>query len=152
VQIGIISDTHGFLRPEALEALKGSDQIIHAGDVGSWDIITLLETVAPVAAVRGNMDGGAWGQRLPRTQALELKGVGIYVLHDLAALDLDPGAGGFAIVISGHTHRPKVEKHKGVTYINPGSAGSRRHKEPVTVARVQLAGDEFEVEVIELEC
>jgi len=124
--IGVISDTHGLLRPEAIEALRGSEHIIHAGDVGSPEILEKLSTIAPVTAVRGNIDKGKWSRKLPETDALELGGSSIYVLHDLAQLDLKPKAAGFAVVVSGHSHVPKQETRDGVLYLNPGSAGRRR--------------------------
>lgn len=135
ILIGVISDTHGLLRPEALEALRGSTQIIHAGDVGSAEILAALSAIAPVTAVRGNVDKGTWARKLPETQVLELDGVFIYVLHDLAQLDLKPEAAGFAAVVSGHSHVPKQETHGGVLYFNPGSAGPRRFQLPVSVGR-----------------
>jgi uncharacterized protein len=136
ILIGVISDTHGLLRPEALEALRGSDHIIHAGDVGSPEILEKLAAIAPVTAVRGNVDKSAWSRKLPETAVLELGGVSIYVLHDLAQLDLKPRAAGFTAVISGHTHVPKQETRDGVLYFNPGSAGPRRFKLPVSVGRL----------------
>jgi len=138
ILIGVISDTHGLLRPEAIEALRGSEHIIHAGDVGSPEILEKLSTIAPVTAVRGNVDKGAWSRRLPETEVLELGGISIYVLHDLAQLDLKPKAAGFAVVISGHSHVPEQEMLDGVLYFNPGSAGPRRFKLPVSVGRLIL--------------
>jgi uncharacterized protein len=126
------------LRHEALEALRGSDQIIHAGDVGSPEILENLSAIAPVTAVRGNIDKGAWSRKLPETQVLELGGTFLYVLHDLAQLDLKPKAAGFAAVVSGHSHVPKQETRDGVLYFNPGSAGPRRFKLPVSVGRLIL--------------
>jgi putative phosphoesterase len=124
------------LRPEAIKALRGSDRIIHAGDVGSPEIIEKLSSIAPVSAVRGNVDKGAWSRKLPETQAFELGGISIYVLHDLAQLDLKPEAAGFAVVVSGHSHIPKQEMRDGVLYFNPGSAGPRRFKLPVSVGKL----------------
>jgi len=138
ILIGVISDTHGLLRPEAVEALRGSERIIHAGDVGSPEIIEELSAMAPVTAVRGNVDKGAWSCKLPETQVLELGGLSIYLLHDLAQLDLKPKAVGFAAVISGHSHVPKQETRDGVLYFNPGSAGPRRFKLPVSVGKLIL--------------
>jgi len=134
--IGVISDTHGLLRPEAIEALRGSAHIIHAGDVGSPEILEKLSSIASVTAVRGNVDKDEWSRELPETQVLELGGVCIYVLHDLAQSDLKPRAAGFAVVISGHSHVPKQEMRDGVLYFNPGSAGPRRFKLPVSVGRI----------------
>jgi putative phosphoesterase len=136
--IGVISDTHGLLRPEAIAALRGSGHIIHAGDVGSPEILEKLAAIAPVTAVRGNIDKAAWSRKLAETAVLELDGVCIYVLHDLAQLDLKPKAAGFAAVISGHSHVPKQETRDGVLYFNPGSAGPRRFKLPVTVGKLIL--------------
>jgi uncharacterized protein len=140
IRIGVISDTHGLLRPEAIEALRGSDHIIHAGDVGSPEVLEKLSAIAPVTAVRGNVDKGAWSRKLPETQVLEVGGVSIYVLHDLAQLDLKPKATGFAAVVSGHSHVPKQETRDGVLYFNPGSAGPRRFKLPVSVGKLVVEG------------
>ena len=134
--IGVISDTHGLLRPEALKALRGSLHIIHAGDVGSPEILEELSAIAPLTVVRGNVDKGAWALKLPETEDLEVGGVSIYVLHDLAQLDLKPRSAGFAAVASGHSHVPKQETRDGVLYFNPGSAGPRRFKLPVSVGRL----------------
>ena len=125
VIIGVISDTHGLLRPEAVAALQGSDHIVHAGDVGRPDILQELTAIAPVTTVRGNVDQGSWARKLPLTEVLEAGGVSLYVLHILEQLDLNPEAAGFAAVISGHSHVPKQEVKKGVLYFNPGSAGPR---------------------------
>jgi uncharacterized protein len=134
--IGVISDTHGLLRAEAIAALRGSDHIIHAGDVGTPEILDQLGAIAPVTAVRGNVDKGTWAQRLPETEVFEAGGISIYVVHDLAQLDLKPKAAGFAAVISGHTHVPKQEMGDGVLYFNPGSAGPRRFKLPVSIGKL----------------
>jgi uncharacterized protein len=136
ILIGVISDTHGLLRPEALAALRGSQQIIHAGDVGAPEIIDQLAAIAPVAAVRGNVDTAAWARKLPETEVVEAGGISIYVLHDLAQLDLKPEAAGFRVVVSGHSHVAKQETRNGVLYFNPGSAGPRRFKLPVTIGRL----------------
>ena len=138
ILIGVISDTHGRLRPEAVDALRGSDEIIHAGDVGAPEILDQLRDIAPMTAVRGNVDKGEWSRELPETQVLELGGVCIYVLHDLAQLDLKPRAAGFAVVVSGHSHVPKQETRDGVLYFNPGSAGPRRFKLPLSIGRLFL--------------
>ena len=137
--VGVISDTHGLLRPEALEQLRGSEHIIHAGDIGEAEIIPALERIAPVTAIRGNIDKSAWAQRFPETQVVELGGLHIYVLHDLNALDLNPKAAGFAAVISGHSHQAKQEIKDGVLYFNPGSAGPRRFKLPVSLGKLEIA-------------
>src|SRR5256885_5838400 len=149
--VGVISDTHGLLRPQALAALKGSDYIIHAGDVGSAEIIGQLAEIAPVTAVRGNVDMEAWARKLPESNVLEVGGVSLYVLHDLAQLDLSPAAAGFAAVISGHSHKLGHELRDGVLYLNPGSAGPRRFKLPVTVARLEVVGSKLEPEIVNLQ-
>ena len=148
--IGLISDTHGLLRPEALAALKGSDLIIHAGDVGKWDIIEQLRLIAPVTAVRGNVDTGAWASQLPMTAVVETRSATIYVLHDIHQLDLDPAVAGFNIVVSGHSHKFGRSEQSGVVYINPGSAGPRRFHLPVTIERINLLQSPWHVEFIDL--
>jgi uncharacterized protein len=150
ILIGVISDTHGLLRPEAIEALHGSQHIIHAGDIGSFEILEKLSTIAPVTAVRGNVDKEGWSRRLPETQVLEVGGISIYVLHDLAKLDLKPKAAGFAVVVSGHSHVPKQETRDGVLYFNPGCAGPRRFKLPVTIGKLILQGDAARAELVDL--
>jgi hypothetical protein len=150
LRIGVISDTHGLLRPEALKALRGSQYIIHAGDVGSPEILEELSKIAPVTAVRGNVDKGAWALKLPETDVLEVGGVSIYVLHDLAQLDLKAKAGGFAVVVSGHSHVPKQETRDGVLYFNPGSAGPRRFKLPVSVGMLMVEGGKVRGKVTNL--
>jgi putative phosphoesterase len=149
--IGVISDTHGLLRPKALAALQGSDLIIHAGDIGSPDVIQTLRDLAPVFAVRGNVDREAWAHRFPRTQVVDVEDVVLYVLHDVNDMTLDPAAAGFRVVISGHSHRPSVKKDGGVLYLNPGSAGRRRFRLPVTVARLVVEAGEPTAEIIELQ-
>ena len=149
--VGLISDTHGLLRDAALEALTGSDSIIHAGDVGKPEILDRLREIAPVIAVRGNIDKGAWADRLPLTAVAEAGGVRIYVLHDRKQLDLDPAAAGFRIVVSGHSHKPAREERGGVLYINPGSAGPRRFRLPITVARLDLGPSPPSVEFVGLQ-
>jgi putative phosphoesterase len=146
--VGLISDTHGLLRPEALRALEGSDLIVHAGNIGAPEILDFLKAVAPVVAVRGNIDTGAWAPALPATAVVEVGGTLIYVLHDLNELDLDPAAAGFGVVVSGHSHKPASTERSGVLYVNPGSAGSRRFKLPVTVARLDLGRKPWNVEFI----
>jgi hypothetical protein len=148
--VGVISDTHGLLRPQALRALDGSERIIHAGDVGDPQILTRLRTIAPTTAVRGNIDTGEWAALLPMTEVVEIGDVHLYVLHDLAALDLDPKAAGFAAVISGHSHRPAAQVRNGVLYLNPGSAGPRRFKLPIALARLEIVGGRITHEIIEL--
>jgi putative phosphoesterase len=150
ILIGVISDTHGLLRPEAVEALRGADHIIHAGDVGSPEILEKLAILAPVAAVRGNVDKGPWSRKLPETLVLELDDISIYVLHDFAQLDLKAKTAGFAAVISGHTHVPKQETRDGVLYFNPGSAGPRRFKLPVSVGRLVVQDGGVRGEILTL--
>lgn len=149
-RIGLISDTHGELRPQALEALRGSELILHAGDVGKPAILTALRELAPLIAVRGNVDTSDWARTLPETAVAEAGKVLLYVLHDVHALDLNPAAAGFHIVVSGHSHRPGKFERDGVLYINPGSAGPRRFQLPVTVARLNVALAPFELEFVEL--
>jgi putative phosphoesterase len=148
--VGLISDTHGLLRPEALVALQGSDLIIHAGDVGKPEIIEQLRTMAPVIAVRGNIDKGPWASQLPLTAVAEVGSALIYVLHDVAQLDLDPVAAHFNVVVSGHSHKPGRTERNGVMYLNPGSAGPRRFQLPITVARLDLRTLPWRVEFIAL--
>jgi putative phosphoesterase len=148
--IGLISDTHGLMRKHAHTALAGSDLIIHAGDVGKPEILDRLRAVAPVVAVRGNIDKGVWASQLPMTAVVETTLARIYVLHDLQQLDLDPAAAEFRIVISGHSHKPGQSERSGVMYVNPGSAGPRRFRLPITVARLDLRRLPWRVEFIEL--
>ena len=147
--IGLISDTHGLLREDALTALNGSDLIIHAGDVGKAGIIERLRAIAPVVAVRGNIDQGAWASELPLTAVVEARSALIYVLHDIQQLDLDPAAD-INIVVSGHSHKPSQTERNGVMFLNPGSAGPRRFKLPVTVARLNLRESPWSVQFIDL--
>ena len=149
--IGIISDTHGLLRPEAVLALRGSDLIIHAGDVGHPEILDELRLIAPTLAVRGNVDTARWANALPATEVVEAAGLQLYVLHDLATLDLDPKSAGFAAVISGHSHKPSADMRHGVLYLNPGSAGPRRFKLPICLARLRVTGSELRHELVELQ-
>src|SRR4029434_8871304 len=132
-RVGLISDTHGLLRPEALAFLRGSDFIVHAGDIGDAEVIQALRALAPATVVRGNNDKGAWADAIAETEVLQVGEVFIYVLHNLAELDLDPVAGGFQVVVSGHSHHPLIEQRDGVLYVNPGSAGPRRFKLPIAV-------------------
>jgi putative phosphoesterase len=150
VTVGVISDTHGLLRPEALKALAGSDFIVHAGDVGREDILHTLMRIAPVTAVRGNVDLDEWARRLPFTGTLEAGGALLYVLHDVAALDIDPAAAGMSAVIYGHSHRPSAERRDGVLFLNPGAAGARRFTLPVTVARLSIEDGRAEAEIVEI--
>jgi putative phosphoesterase len=138
MKVGVISDTHGLLRPEALEFLRGSEHIIHAGDIGSPEIVAALEKIAPVTAIRGNVDTQPWARRFAETEVVELEGFHIYVIHDVNALDLKPAAAGFAAVISGHSHKPGQATRDGVLYFNPGSAGPRRFSLPVSAGRLEI--------------
>jgi putative phosphoesterase len=147
--IGLISDTHGLLRPEAVRALEGSELIIHAGDVGDPKILDELRRLAPLVAVRGNIDTGACAE-LPETAVAQAGSALIYVLHDLKALDLKPGTAGFAMVVSGHSHKPSRADRDGVIYVNPGSAGLRRFNLPITLARVDVAANPWCVDFIDL--
>jgi uncharacterized protein len=149
--IGVISDTHGLVRPQAVAALRGSDLIVHAGDVGSPAVLEALRAVAPVVAVRGNNDDGVWAEKLSAMEVVDLDGVLLYVLHDLAELDVDPKAAGFHAVIAGHSHQPKLERRGGVLYLNPGSAGPRRFKLPVALARVRIHAGVVDAELVELQ-
>jgi putative phosphoesterase len=148
--VGVISDTHGLLRPEAIAALKDSELIIHAGDVGDPGILERLRAIAPTFAVRGNVDTAPWAAALPLTEVVQAAGAQIYVLHNLADLDLNPQAAGFAAVISGHTHRPLAERRNEVLYLNPGSAGPRRFTLPIAVAMIHVTGTRLSHEIIEL--
>jgi hypothetical protein len=150
-RVGVISDTHGLLRPEATAFLRGSDFILHAGDIGDAAILEALAAIAPVTAVRGNNDKELWAEAVPETEVLQVGDVFIYVLHNLAELDLDPAAAGFHVIVSGHSHRPSVEERDGVLYVNPGSAGPRRFKLPVAVAELHVAGASVEARVVELQ-
>lgn len=150
IVVGIISDTHGLVRPQALAALAGSQLIIHAGDVGKPEAVSSLEAIAPTFAVRGNIDNASWAARLPLTQRVEVGALRFFVLHDIAQLELDPAAAGFAAVVFGHSHRPSIATRDGVLLLNPGSAGPRRFKLPVTVARVRVRGRRLHPEIVQL--
>jgi putative phosphoesterase len=138
MDIGLISDTHGLLRPEVLPALEGCEVVLHAGDVGSREILEALKAVGPVHAVRGNTDRGALGQSLPLTEFVEVGGVTLCMIHILEELDLDPVAAGVDVVVYGHTHRPRVDEREGVLFVNPGSCGPRRFDLPVTISRLSV--------------
>ena len=148
--VGVISDTHGLLRPQAVAALHGSDLIVHGGDVGSPEVLDELRAVAPTFAVRGNVDRGAWAESLPRTAVVEAGPHQLYVLHILDDLDLAPEAAGFSAVISGHSHKPHAETRRGVLYLNPGSAGPRRFRLPTTIGRLRVTESGLEHEIVEL--
>lgn len=149
--VGVISDTHGVISKQALEALKGSQLIIHAGDVGDPRVIERLEQIAPVYAVRGNTDRGRWAQGLPMTQVVEVQDMYFFVIHDISMLDLDPKAAGFSAIIYGHSHVPKEEWKDGVLYFNPGSAGPKRFRLPICLGRMEIANGNIDVEIIDLE-
>jgi uncharacterized protein len=150
IRIGLISDTHGLLRPEALDVLRGSDFIVHAGDIGE-DILEPLSTIAPVTAVRGNNDRASWADRIGETEWLRFGEITLHVLHDLADLAIDPKAAGVDVVVTGHSHRPKIERRGGVLYVNPGSAGPLRFNLPVSVGLMQISGKEVTARIVELE-
>ena len=150
IRIGLISDTHGLLRPEALDVLRGSDYIVHAGDIGE-NVLEPLATLAPVTAVRGNNDRASWAERIGQTEQLRFGEVTLHVLHDLADLAVDPVAAGVDVVVSGHSHRPRIERRGGVLYVNPGSAGPVRFSLPVSVALMQIVGRDVNVRIVELE-
>ena len=150
-QVGLIADTHGLLRSEAVRALQGSEVILHAGDIGRTAVLEALRAVAPVRAVRGNIDKGAWAHALPTTEALQVGQVGVYILHDLQALDLVPEAAGFKVVVSGHSHQPSIQERNGVLFVNPGSAGPRRFNLPVGVALLEILDASVEVRLVRLD-
>ena len=150
MRVGLISDTHGLLRPEALAALRGCDHIVHGGDIGNAAILEQLEAIAPVTAVRGNNDCGDWAAAIRDTETIELEGVRIHVIHDLHELATDPAAEGIHVVVSGHSHRPKIEQKGGVLYVNPGSAGPRRFRLPVSVAELVIDTGKARARIVEL--
>lgn len=149
-QIGVISDTHGLLRPEAIGALVGSDVILHAGDIGKPEILEELNTIAPVVAVRGNNDVGAWAQTIPETETITVENVTIHLLHIVKDLKLDPETAGVQVVISGHSHKPSLEQREGVLFLNPGSAGPRRFKLPISMACLYVKDAIVHAQVINL--
>jgi putative phosphoesterase len=150
VRVGLISDTHGLLRPEAEAALEGVERILHAGDVGRPEVLARLERLAPVTAVRGNVDAGGWAEALPETATLTLAGRRLHVLHDRAALALDPAAEGVAVVVSGHSHRPSITREAETLFVNPGAAGPRRFRLPVTLALLDLGDEAAEARLVRL--
>ena len=150
-RLGIISDTHGLLRPEALAFLRDCERIVHGGDIGNAGVLDRLASIAPVTAVRGNNDKGIWADALPETELLEFNGTNIYVIHDLAQLDIDPSAAGVRVVVSGHSHKPMIERRDEVVYVNPGSAGPRRFRLPVAVAELMIIGGEVSARIVELD-
>ena len=151
VIVGAISDTHGLIRPQALAALSGVSHIVHAGDIGTPEVLSALRAVAPITAVRGNNDHGGWTRGIETTAAVQIGAAWLYVLHDVHELDLDPKIAGFAAVIAGHSHRPLIEERGGVLFVNPGSAGPRRFKLPVAVARLRIARGKARGEVVVLD-
>lgn len=148
--VGVLSDTHGLLRPEALEAMEGAERILHAGDVEDAAILDALGRMAPVTAVRGNVDRGIWSQSLPMTQTVDIGGALVHMVHDIETLGLDPAAAGLAAVVYGHSHRPEATYRDGVLFLNPGSAGPRRFDLPVTVARLRAGPEGLQAEIVEL--
>jgi putative phosphoesterase len=148
--IGVISDTHGLVRPEALRALAGADLIIHAGDIGKPEVIDALQSITRVIAIRGNNDRGAWARKFPARAVVNIGRAKIFVLHDVKELDFDPRAAGFRAVISGHSHSPSITERGGVLYLNPGSAGPRRFKLPIAVATLRLDGSTFNARHVDL--
>lgn len=149
-RIGLISDTHGLLRPEALAYLQGSDYIVHGGDIGSQDILDQLTKIAPVTAVRGNNDRDGWALQVPETDFLQVGDLFIYALHDLALLDIDPAAAGVRVVVTGHSHRPLVEERAGVLYVNPGSSGPRRFTLPISAGELIVDGAQVQARIAHL--
>lgn len=151
IKIGLISDTHGLLRPQVFEVFRDTELIIHAGDIGSPDLIKRLRVIAPVSAVRGNMDSGSWAGDFPKTETVRIGDVLLYVIHNVQELDLDPDRAGISAVIAGHSHRPTIENRSGVIFINPGSAGPRRFRLPVSVAMLHIQGKSLSAELVELD-
>lgn len=150
MRIGLISDTHGLLRPEALAFLQGSDHIVHGGDICDAGVLDALSAIAPLTAVRGNNDHGSWASRLRETELVRLGDVFVYAIHDLAQLDIDPGAAGVQVVVSGHSHKPAIERREGVLYVNPGSAGPRRFRLPISVAELTITASSVSARIVEL--
>jgi len=148
--VAVVSDTHGLLRPEVFKHLNGVDRIIHAGDIGAPNVLEKLQSLAPLDAIRGNNDKGTWAEAIPETLFLEIRGHQIHVLHDLNQIDLSPAAAGMAVVISGHSHKPVVEEHDGVLFINPGSLGPRRFRLPIALAKLYITAESVRAEIIEL--
>jgi len=148
--IGVISDTHGLLRPEVIECLSKSNLIMHVGDIGKESVLKDLKKIAPVIAVKGNCDQEGWGKELPMTEMVEVGGKHIYIIHDIKQLDIDPEAVGLSLVIFGHSHKPSIERKQNIYYLNPGSCGPRRFKLPVSFAVIKIEGKEIQMEIIEL--
>jgi uncharacterized protein len=150
IRIGLISDTHGLVRDEAVTALQGCSHILHAGDIDGPEVLEALRRIAPVTAVRGNNDLGAWAQAIPEYEVVEFGAVTVYLRHDEAELDVDPKAAGFRVLMFGHSHRPRVEIRDGILFVNPGSAGPRRFKLPVAVGELVITSDRVDARIIEL--
>jgi putative phosphoesterase len=148
--IGVISDTHGLLRPEATDVLEGVNLILHAGDIGKPEVLEVLSGIAPVVAVRGNNDKGEWAEELRESEVVNVGEISIYMLHNLKEIDINPSGAGFRIVISGHSHKPSIAESNGVLYLNPGSAGPRRFRLPISVAELKVIGNSVRAELIEL--
>ena len=149
-QVGVISDTHSLLRPEAIAALEGADLILHAGDIGKLEVLEELKAIAPVIAVRGNNDRGDWAAAIPERETVKIEQVSVHVLHIVRELNLDPKMTGVRVVVSGHSHQPKIEAREGVLFLNPGSAGPRRFKLPISVAWLHIEGAVVQAEIVEL--
>ena len=150
LRIGLISDTHGLLRPDALDHLRGCHHIVHGGDIGSLRILEELAALAPLTAVRGNNDRDDWARHVPETAVVQCGAVRIYVIHDLSELAIDAAAEGVRVVVSGHSHQPRLEERQGVLYVNPGSAGPRRFRLPIAVGELVVDGDRVEARIVEL--
>ena len=150
MRIGLISDTHGLLRPEAVERLRGAAHIVHAGDIGALEVLAELRALAPLTAVRGNNDRALWARAVRVTETVQIGEVSVHVVHDLAELEIDPAAHGVRVVVSGHSHRPHIEERGGVLYVNPGSAGPRRFRLPIAVARLEIDGTAVRATIEEL--
>lgn len=150
--VGVISDTHNLIRPEALVALQGSERILHAGDICRQDVLDALETIGPVTAIQGNCDPMPWARAFPQTALLEIEGVSLFMIHQLAEMEIDPVAAGVQLVIYGHSHQPSIEEKRGVQYLNPGSAGPRRFHLPISVARLTIEQGQFRTELVTLVC
>jgi putative phosphoesterase len=151
ISVGVISDTHGVLRPQAVAALRDCAMIMHAGDIGKPDVISGLRVLAPTIAVRGNIDTGEWAKHLPMTERIEVGDVSLFMLHQISQLDFDPAAAATAAIVFGHSHRPSIETRDGVLFLNPGSAGPRRFRLPVTVARITVSGRRLDAKIVELQ-
>jgi putative phosphoesterase len=150
LRVGLISDTHGLLRPEASAFLLGCDHIVHGGDIGDRRVLQELAAIAPTTAVRGNNDNGAWAEALSETRLVQLGEVLVYVIHDLAQLDIEPQTAGVSVVVSGHSHEPVIQARNGVLYVNPGSAGPRRFKLPIAIGEINIAGKSVTPRIVEL--